>query len=231
MSNSATLQTLLDRVAANCDVVISATGFGNQAQVIQWLNDGLQEIHYLLANSGEDYFDVTPQLITLVTGTSQYALNADFYKVAGVDLLIGGASYDVPRIMAGERNLYTRSGVAASDSVFGYRILGNNIHLIPASGTGQMRVNYVPTFAKLAALADVVHQSVPEGWEAYAIATASAKQLAKEESDPSVMLAEAGKVWQQIKSFFEPRDRVEPMRIVDTHGRFTRHRLGYGWER
>lgn len=228
MANTATLQSLRDRVAANADTPITANGFGAIAQVNQWLNDGLQEIHYLLANSGEDYFNATPQSITL-NGAASYALNSDFYKAKGVDYVVGSDSFDVPRISPGERNIYQRRTVQPAD--FGYRVLGPSITFVPPPSTGLVRVNYVPQFAKLTVDGNLVHSSVPEGWEAYAVAVATAKLLAKEESDNTVWLAEQKRLMAMMVAFFEPRDQVEPMRIVDAYGRFNRGGGDRDWSR
>lgn len=221
---------MLARVAANADTPITANGFGATDQVTQWLNDHMSEIHYLLANSGEDYFNVTPQSITL-TGAASYALNADFYKAKGVDVLLGGQYYDVPRISPGERNVYQANANGPRGAEFGYRILGGSIALLPVQSGGTLRVNYVPHFKRLVSGSnEAVDPSVPEGWEAYAVAQATAKLLAKEESDTTYWVNEAAKLWAQMKSFFEPRDQVEPMRVVDVYGRFSQGRFYDWWE-
>lgn len=235
MANTATLATLRSRVAANLDRSFSTTSFITTAQVNQWINDGLKEVHYLLASSGEDYFK-SSGTVTLVGGTSSYALSAftpaitDLYKIKGVDLTSGGQTYDVPRYMVGERNQFKGDVIIAGNvQRYMYRLNGNNIDLIPTPGAGTITVNYVPQFAKLANDGDLVSSAVPEGWEDFAVAHACARAIRKEESDPGAWEQEKGQLMGMMMKSLEPRDMAEPLRVVDVHGRWSRSSWRNDW--
>lgn len=228
MANSATLSGMRDRVSANIDRTISTTTFVTETLCDQWLNDGLSKIHYLLADSGEDYLS-SSGTVALASGTDTYSLSSDLsitdlYKIKGVDLVQGSHTYDVPRYMVGERNAYGEAAASpslGSDSGYMYRLKGLDIVLIPPPGSGTLRVNYVPQFTKIGA-GDNVHSSVPEGWEDYAVLMASARAMQRERGDASMFLTQANEMWAMMNRFFEPRDQAEPLRIVDSSKRWER---------
>ncbi len=219
MANSATLATLRTRVAANVDRTFSTTTFVTTAQASQWINDGLSKIHYLMADSGEDYIAGVPATYTLVPGTASYDLPTDFYKVRGVDIVSGGQTFDVHRFMAAERN--RRQDENAAGPGYQYRLVGQTITLIPTPGTGELCVNYVPQFSVVTAN---LHEAVPEGWEDYAVNHASAMCLLKSQEDASFYLGQCAEQWANMKKFCEPRDQLEPLRVVDKSRRWDRGR-------
>lgn len=219
MSNAATMTSLLTRLQAEVDRTFSTTSFVTTAQAQQWLNDGLSRIHYLIASSGEDYLTKAASPTTLVAGTSAYALPSDFFKVKGVDLAVGGYTYDVDRYMPQERNRL-QSATANGPGYF-YRIQGTNIVLIPTPGAGTLTVNYVPTFTAISGSTHV-NDSVPDGWEEYAVNYAAAQCRRKAEEDSSDFDGKAAEWWATMVKFLEPRDQLEPMRIVDKYRRWDR---------
>lgn len=191
--------------------------------VDQWINDGLSKIHYLIANSGEDYFKSSVS-IPLVNGTKAYTLATSFCKVNGVDLDDGGSIISLQRYMTQERNMFSGlTGISSPGfSSYMYRIVGNDIELIPTPGTGTIIVNHVPHFDKLIADGQLVHNSVQQGWEAYAVYDASAKVLMREESDASFWIGEAQQMFALVKNALEPRDKTQPLRITDVWQRYRR---------
>lgn len=226
MANQATLTELRGRVAANADTSFSTTSFVTTAQVNQWINDYLSEIHYMLADSGEDYFRSVSPSIALVASQSLYDLPSDFYKARGVDLIDGNSNrYDVPRFMTHERNAYagtTLAQKADTPSGYLYRVLGDKLEIIPtptAAGSS-LQVRYVRQFAPLEADTDRVDPSVPQGWEDYAALMATANYSAKEEGDPTYWFARAERKLAIIREGLKQRDQVGVLRVTDVYGRW-----------
>lgn len=227
MANSATLADLLDRVAAVCDEpTFSADTFVSKSQATQWINDALAKIHYMLADKPDDFFR-DEFSIALVAGTSKYALPTDFLRANGVDELRGQKRFRVPRFMSQERNKWQHQAGETIGfggvSTYEYRVAGSSLFVIPEPGVGELVLFYTPQFTKLEQDADVVDQSVPEGFEEYAVLDAALKFKIKERVDTAETERLRDVVWEQIKDFSGPRDADEPMRVVDVYNRFGRH--------
>lgn len=227
MANSATLLSLLQRVAAVFDEPdFDTDSFVSKAQATQWLNDALARIHYMLANSGSDYFRKEGS-ITLVSGTSSYDLPSDFHQAVGVDEIRNSKRFRVPRFMSQERNKfeYLGSGTPgyAGLSTYEYRIAGQKLWIIPEPSNGaSLSLWYTPQFTKLSLDADLVDPSVSEGLEEYAVLDAAIKCGIKEDVARQDLIAQREVVWQQVRDYAQPRDVDEPRRYIDVHGRFGR---------
>lgn len=221
------LTALVTRVEANVDRTFSTSSFITTAQAQQWVNDGLARIHYKIADSGEDYLIKAASSVPFVAGTASYNLPSDFYKAKGVDYVgTDGLRYSLKRFMANERN--RREGSPTTGYDYSYRILASTIIFIPTPGSGSFVLNYVPAFAVLSSGAAVWSTAIPIGMEDYAVAYASAQCALKENTDPSGFKSRADELWMMITSWLEPRDQLEPMRVVDIHRRWD-HNVWQQW--
>jgi hypothetical protein len=213
-------------VSAAADLVFSTTSFVTTAQVQQWINDGLARIWYKIADSGEDYLTKSASAVPFVAGTSAYALPTDFYKAKGVDYVGGdNLKHSLKRYMAAERN--RREGAPSVGWDYEYRLMSSTINFIPTPGAGSYILNYVPIYTALAP-ADLWPVVIPLGMEDFAVLYAAAQCAGKEQSDTSFWQAKASETWALIERWLEPRDQVEPLRVVDVHRRWD-HNVWMQW--
>lgn len=225
MANSATAGSILARAAPLADMLPFTTlTFVTHDVALQWANDALSKMHYLVANSGQEYFK-SSQDFTLVGGTDQYALPTDIHKPLGCDeITSSGSRYRMGRYGWQERDKYQdalgQSAVAWSQ--FEYLVIGQNLELIPVPSSGTVRLYYIPQFVKLVSDSDPVSPIFFEGWEQYAVLSVAINARDKQEVDYSQLAAERDQLWQMFVDFLAPRDAGEPKHVVDVYGRFSR---------
>jgi hypothetical protein len=189
------------------------------ARVEDYANAALAELHDLLVVSFEDYM-LSRATIQLVAGTDAYSLPADFLKASKVYSLDGSERQRLKRFELDELD-----GLSDDASELPrYRILGNQIWLAPApSATGSVELWYVPQFAKLTnatpGTTDVVHVSVPVGWEDFVVLSMAVRLRVREESDASQLLALKGQARDRILAAAAERDAGEPHHVADVSGR------------
>lgn len=199
-----------------------------------WLNCGLQELHDLLVAAYDEILTVItgPSTgdITLVAGTSSYAIPVDLYKLMGVDFIVGTKPYifTCPRYMPRERNRYQGpyAGQLIGRLINGilvpeYALRSQYIDVIPQPSSqmalGTLRLRYVKQFANLVNDTDVVDASIPNGWEEFAIIDAAKSALIKQERDATALDVEQSRIADRIKRMASDRDAGEPSRIVDVN--------------
>jgi hypothetical protein len=194
VSNPATLSSLQSRALDFADM--TSSGFAVTARLTDYINDGLSELHELLAM--HEYLRST-QAIALVSGTEEYALPADFYKAMRVWRVSNGRRYSVEKFNLAQLDGYNTSGPAAS-------------------GTAELW--YVPQLTQLVQPGDSVSVALPNGWEGFVALHAAIQLLNREESDPNALMAERERVKQRIVAHVEPRDTGIPDEIEDHYGRW-----------
>lgn len=194
MANPATLTDLQTRALDYADM--TSSGFPVTARLTDYINDGLAELHEMLAM--HDYLRST-QSITLVAGTEEYSLPSDFYKASRVWLLSGGRRHTVERFNLSQLDGHKTSGPASAGSALLW---------------------YVPQLTKLSAGADVVSVALPIGWENLVALHAAIQLLNREESDPQALVAERERVRQRVLAHVEPRDIGIPDEIEDHYDRW-----------
>lgn len=230
MANTTTVQDMIDAISGHVARKIAASNtFITQADCINWLNQGLKRIHYALADAKDgDYFD-KQDTITLVAGQDTYALSPDFYRASGVSMLRNGRTSTLHRYMPKERNRFDgESAVWAREHM--YRVQGSNIHLIPTPSEGTLTVNYIPHFTRLTDVDATVDDSVPSGFEDFAVYHASAMARRKEKDDPAEFDLMARFEWEMIVDQLQSRDQQSAARVTDHYGRFQRRRYDWGQE-
>lgn len=195
MANKVTLATLRDRALNAADM--TSSGFPVEALVNDDINDGLAELHDLLA--AHEYYRSTHPL-TLAVGTEEYALPADFYKAARVWELSSGRRYVVDRFNLSQLNGATTTG--------------------PRSA-GSAEIWYAPQLTRLTKDDDQVSLVMPTGWDVFAALHAAVQLLIREESDPQALMAERERARQRILASLEPRDAGIPDEIEDHYGRWS----------
>ena len=219
-NNTTTLAQLIVRVRQRADMVGSA--FVSDAEVVDYINVAMAEIHDLLVDKYEDYY-VSTTTYTL-PGDNPGTLPATFYKALGVDLDAGGVSYRLKRYSFQDRNMYNSPGVVAARTAdTRYAVQGNQIKFIPdPTMSGTVTLHYVPEaqrFSSGSTSATIVSlaPAVANGYEEYVVVDAAIKCLLKEESDTQPHMIYKEQLRKRIESAAGNRDAGESYRISDVN--------------
>ena len=153
------------------------------AMLTRNINQSIADLYNLVVEFNSDYY-LDSELISIVSGTANYSLASDFYKLVGVDILdINGNWINVRKFNFAERNQLQETD--SSRRNVRYRIMGSNIRLRPTpawSLTNGMQVWYVPVPAELSGDADIFDGI--SGWEEYIILDCIVKARVRDEDDP-----------------------------------------------
>lgn len=179
-----------------------------------WVNEANQKLHGMLVEAlGEEYVSSSAPL-TLVAGTSDYAVPTGFFKLYGIDMTIGSYIHALKPYVRGERNVYRNANAGAAISVPRYSLVGSNIRFYPTpQAVNTTSVLYAPEATVLTAGADTVNY--PNGWERFIVLDAAIQCLAKEESDVRTLVAERAAVIREIEQAKEQRDLANVHKVVE----------------
>ena len=228
MSNLSELRTRARRLA---DAV--GNNFFSDAEVNDYINTGLAELHDILVLKFEDYY-VKSATFSLVIGTKSYSLSSigisDFYKLLGLDIAQGSDVIRIPRYSFQERNIFSSNSHIHTEkgfTNFRYNLNGTNITFVPEpNATDQITVWYIPSYTKLASDGATVSNLVALNWEEYAVVSAAIKMRMKEETSTSGLERELQRIENRIEEAARNRDAGEPMGITDENiGILAGHRL------
>jgi hypothetical protein len=196
-----------------------------------YINQAAFELYDLLVTEYEDYFMKSPLLIT-TTGSQQYTLPNDFYKLLGVDLGLANnttAWITLKQFQFIERNRYVYPQI--NSTFFGvfnlqYRLMGNTLFFIPTPSAGQfMQIWYIPKLTQLLADTDIL--TGISGWGEYVIVDAAIRAMQKQDNDVSVLAGQKMMLIKRIEESAMARDAGQPSRISAT--RFDDVGAGYGF--
>jgi hypothetical protein len=210
---SVTLTTLLARTRERADMVGSSFVADAATGLYAWINEANQKLHGMLVEAlGEEYISSSAS-ITIVAGTSSYALPSGFFKLYGIDWTAGSYVHSMKPYERGERATYRNSGVGANN-VPRYSLVGSNLRLYPAPQTVvPVTMLYAPEATVLTTGTDTVNY--PNGWERFIVLDAAIQCLAKEESDVRTLVAEREKVVREIELAKEQRDLNAVHRVIE----------------
>lgn len=233
MANDATLRSIVEWARD-----LAGLPKGGPVSADRWrkfANQGLSEVHYLLAEAYEDWLEST-KTITLVADQSDYPLNTgndqtSVYKPISADYVSGGLNYNIPRFMLSERNdRQTDAGWVGDETTLRMRIVGNVMRLQPApSSSGTVTLKYIPAFKALEQDNEPVSQAIPQGWEEMA-AFSAAWRGAQVEGDPRAgdLKNARDELGQRFSTYATDRHAGEPNRVNDRRMSGGR-RLLYGY--
>lgn len=218
-----TLATLIKRARDRADMPVD--GFVTDEELTDWVNEGLQQLHKLLVDAFETEYAFKEQAMSYVSGTTDYALPADFFRLFGVDFDFAGTTRALKPYNQAERNAYkNRSGPGALwFGVVGglprYSLIknqsstGSMLRLLPANVTTSGRLLYAPTVTTLVDGADSVE--LPDGWEKYVIVFAAIQMLTKEESSTTELQKQLARWDEDLIELKATRDAANPKQTVD----------------
>jgi hypothetical protein len=222
MARTRTLLELRDEVRQRADMENSE--LIADAELTRYINQSIARLHGKIAQAGEGDFEAQDNIPTTVGGF-QFALNADFWRLAAVPpyLSIGGKAHFLRRFTPAERpHLLTATDGADPWSDAGgqlyYRLVDDDTieFLPPATRVTTVTVTYVRAAPALAADADTYDGR--NGWDEWVVLDAAVKCLMKEESDVRALIAERDALWEEIKPQAAAKDLVEPDRVRDVEG-------------
>ena len=228
-----TLAELRTRARQRADAV--GNNFFTDAEINDYVNIGLGELHDLLVNKFEDYY-VSSVSFSLVADQTTYTFSAiglsDFYKLLGVDAVQGGDTVRVKRFSFPDRNIF-QSAVALHNSRgysdYEYAIRGETVEFIPTpTSTDTIKLYYIPSYTKLSSDSATVSNSIELNWEEYAVLVAAIKMRQKEETSTAALERDLERITARIEDAARNRDAAEPFGITDeTSGILPYSRWGF----
>ena len=217
---ASTLLELRNRARTRADAV--GNNFFTDAEINDYLNTGLGELHDILVLQFEEYY-VGSVNFDVTSGKDNYPFDEipldNFYKCLGVDIVDGAERYRVRRFSFPERNKYFSDvrivGRGGSlDSM--YQIRGDSIQFMPEPNRSFKAVLwYVPSFTRLMNDNDKVDSRVMSNWEEYAVLSAVYKMKEKEELSTTTVERELESIRSRIELASANRDSGEPIGISD----------------
>ena len=210
---------LRTRARRRADMENSA--FVTDAEIQDYLNSSISELHDFMVKSYEDYF-VSEQAYTIPLAASGANLPDNFYKALGVDYNSGGITSTLRAYSFTERNIYN-TPFAVIDRLAQpmYKIEGNKLKIIPEnSQSGTITLFYVPVATQFSSTVTEIENVIP-GYEEYLVVAAAIRMLMKEESDYRALENERQQISSRIIRAITPRDASGSHGIRDVRkGRF-----------
>jgi len=215
-----TLSELRTRARRRADAV--GNNFFSDAEINDYINNGLAELHDILVLKFEDYY-VNSVSFSLVSGTESYSFSSisltDFYKVLAVDLTTGDDTVRMKRFTFPDRNKYSYDNAVYNErgyASYEYAIRGESINFIPKpDSTDTVTIYYVPSYTKLSSDSSSTSNSLELNWEEYAVTSAAIKMRQKEETSTAGLERELDRITQRIEDAARNRDAAEPFGITD----------------
>lgn len=188
-----------------------------EGELNSYVNSSIAELYDILCEAyGSDYY-VTELEGAIVQGTAGYTLPADFYEMKGVDIKVDTQNWQtVERYNFNERNRYPDGAVW---NLWGYtniryRILGNEVKFTPTPDADYTyRLHYVPLPTQLVADSDTLDDL--NYYAEYVIVDTAIKMMQKEESDPSIFMAQKEALKKRITDKAANRDAAQADTISD----------------
>ena len=173
---------------------------------LEFVNQGLAELHELLTESYEDFFIAEHDF---VAGTEEQALPEDFFRA--IKLFDTSDGSEVRRVTL--KRLQQAQAYPSYWSGLHYRILGWKVYFSEAPSS-VVRLYYVPQFQPLADLGQEVSFPVPVSWYRYVVADITARILAYEESPYTFYEGRKQQMAAQMREMASVRD-MEPEPFED----------------
>lgn len=212
------LTSLRTQVRQRADMENS--GFVSDSEIDLYINASYGELYDLLVSRMEDYF-IGSTTFSLTSDNIQ-SLPVDFYKLIGVDYLVGGdeeSAITLRKFNFHERNTFSGTNQSARQyrgiPERMYRVLGESLYILPkSSAAGSYKLWYIPILTPLVEETDTMDANC-DIWAEYVIVDAAIKCLIKEESDTKALMMVKAQLKQRIEGLASNRDAGDPERITD----------------
>ena len=220
---ASTLSQLRNRARTRADAV--GNNFFTDAEINDYLNVGLGELHDILVLQFEDYY-IGSVNFDVVSGKGSYPFDEmpldNFYKCLGLDIVESGERFRVRRFSFPERNNYSsdiRYVGRGRNTDYMYQVRGNSVELMPEpTRSAKATLWYVPSFNPLTSDDSSVDSRIMSNWEEYAVLSAVFKMKEKEELATAVIERELLALKERIETASARRDSGEVTAITDNNG-------------
>lgn len=210
------------RTAARRRCEYEDTAHVGDAELNDYINEGLSELYDILIMSYGDHFLATTSL-SLVAGTESYSLPDDFYKVLAVFYNdAAGDRYPLERFSLDDLGEWQNGQVLpiTSGEHYRYRVFDRSLYVTPEpDASGSIELWYVPSCPWLSDDVTVLSYNFVNGWEEYILEHAAMKMLRKEESDIGPYVMRKNELRARIIAASANRDTFRPMKVRDAYGR------------
>jgi hypothetical protein len=197
--------------------------FITDSELTNYVNSEIAELKDLLISAYDSDYDLQSVTFSTANGTSTYALPNGtnysaapaFYKLRGVDAQIGSEWKTLSPFNFNERN---KNAESAWDEFCDprYRLAGSNLMFSPApTGVYSVKLWYIPVATKLSADGDTLDDL--NQYSEYVMVGAAIKMLIKEESDPTVLMAQKAALAQRIVTMAQNRDAGGSEAVSDVY--------------
>ena len=225
---SVTLLQIKTRAREKADMENS--NFIADPELLNYINEAYFNWYDLVVEAFEDYYlSADPFEVTLAAGVSIIDLPADFYKLAGLDKAISVGSdrfYTLKKThWRGRNQTQNRFSYYGLQPQVTYRIFKDKIQMTPkAAAPGAYKLFYIPTATALVLDIDTI--DTYNGFENLLIIDVAIKMLAKEESDPSLLLLERERLQAKMNDMLIDRDINNGEVIEDVNSDFESFNVG-----
>lgn len=216
---------VIDR--ANIESASGTTAFLPTATINEYINQSYARLYNKLVKArGHEYFVASAPFNTS-NGVDTYAIDATFFELLGVDVVIGGETYACLPFNFLSRNKYKTVGFWSPEYPVFYRLMGNNIKFIPTpTSVYACTVWFVPVCPRLTA--DGQTLDGVNGWEEWIVCDAAAKCLRKMGLDATDHIQAREDLTAEIEAMASNRDAANPETVTDV---YEAQNYGYGWRR
>lgn len=197
------------------------SGFIQNPELNGYINDSATKLYDLLVGAyGNDYYAKSAS-ITTIFNQELYDVPEDFYKLLGIDYILGPQQFlTLKPYQFNERNRF-RIGTFwnAIRGVAGprYRLTVNKLSFLPVPDAGyNLELHYIPACPVMVDDTDTFDGI--NGWEEFIILDAAMKMLKKEETDTSDLQREFDAITLRINTMAENRDAGQSFRVTDVRG-------------
>lgn len=228
MAVTATLLQLRNRARLYADMRADteSDAFINGSELTDLINAEIQAIYDdLVAARGHEYYQST-DAISVVSGTSSYALPSDFYQAQKLVLEWSSSDHEIVQdFQLDEEPELTVLSVWGRGMPKGARIVGSNIQIKPdPTSAVTARLYYVPAFTKLSDDADTFDGV--NGWEEAAVLGAAVRMRMIARRDYEDLQKAKEEVLVRIRRMAADRAANWPKRVRDVNPHQYRRR---GW--
>lgn len=229
MASNVTLVVIRDKIRDRGE--FDSTDYFPSSQLNEWINDSIAAFYDELVKADPARY-LEQGNITVVSGTEDYALPSDFYKLVGVDLLDSNSASgyrQMDRFMWNERHLYHGDKGNKYDAMYEIRNSRLYIHPSPTWAlTDGIRVNYIPTAPSLSSDSDT--WDTINLWVEWVILDVCEKCAIKEDSSTQAKYfrSQRDTVLGRILSSAEA-DNAKPRRVTNVRRQFRRYRRRSRW--
>ena len=176
------------------------------------INAALGELYELMADTWESYFD-TASTVSTVAAQEHVDLPATFWRLRGVDILVGGKYRELRRIGFGERNHYQTSGRPLAYRLASGGARGRIILHPTPNAVETIRVNFPPTFTPFSADGDSFEFYT--GFDDYLVTRALLSLDQREERPLGERQQELERQRQRVIKAAGSRNAAEPQYLVN----------------